>query len=577
VALASDTAPASPAAPDEDAPHRWARHAPAAALTLILLVAAGLRLWGIRHGLPYAYNLDERAHFVPHAVAMTRGDLDPGYFINPPAFTYLLAVWFRVLHPGGDVQRLFGDDPGSLFLAARVLTAALGVATVAATFAAGRAWFDRRVGLVAAAVLAVAFLPVFYSRLGLNDGPAMLPCALGLWAAAAVFKGGGRRAFAAGGACVGLAAATKYSDGVIVVALVAAALAAPGVPKRRALAGLALAAGVAIAAVIVTNPYAFADWGTFTNDLDRQRKFASGKALLGQVERNGWIYYARSLSWALGVAPALFAVAGGAVLVLKRRREAWVFGALVILFWLYMGSQHRFYARWILPVYPALAVLAGYAAMQVRVRRLPAALTVGLATAVLLVPALIPTLRNARVQTREDSLSQTRDWLVAHVPRDTKVVFEPIAPSEWYGVTPGGGPDADPARQWTRYNRSKADIATLGRTFRGARFPANFQNYERTLEPAMVDIYERDRFCWVVTGSTQYGRMQVDPARVPEAAAYYRRLERDGDVAFRASPLRPGAKLPRYQVDRSFNYVDSAYERPGPEMIVYHLHGGGCA
>ena len=68
------------------------RYAHAAALALILLVAAGLRLWSIDHGLPYAYNLDERAHFVPHAVAMTGGDLNPGYFINPPLLTYLLAA-----------------------------------------------------------------------------------------------------------------------------------------------------------------------------------------------------------------------------------------------------------------------------------------------------------------------------------------------------------------------------------------------------------------------------------------------------------------------------------------------------
>ena len=51
---------------------------------------------------------------------------------------------------------------------------------------------------------------------------------------------------------------------------------------------------IAIAAVIVTNPYLFADWGTFINDLDRQRKFAGGPALLGQPERNGWWYYLTS-------------------------------------------------------------------------------------------------------------------------------------------------------------------------------------------------------------------------------------------------------------------------------------------
>ena len=55
--------------------------APAAILALILLVAFGLRVWSLGHGLPYSYNLDERAHFVPHAVSMTTGDLNPGYFV----------------------------------------------------------------------------------------------------------------------------------------------------------------------------------------------------------------------------------------------------------------------------------------------------------------------------------------------------------------------------------------------------------------------------------------------------------------------------------------------------------------
>ncbi len=123
------------------------RYAHAAALALILLAAAGLRLWGIRNGLPYAYNLDERAHFVPHAVAMTGGDLNPGYFINPPAFTYLLAAWLGVLHLGGDVQQLFADDPTRVFLDARVLTLLLSVGAVAATYAAGRAFFGRGAGL----------------------------------------------------------------------------------------------------------------------------------------------------------------------------------------------------------------------------------------------------------------------------------------------------------------------------------------------------------------------------------------------------------------------------------------------
>ncbi len=128
---------------------------------------------------------------------MTGGDLNPGYFINPPFLTYILAAWLSIIHLGG-VQKWFADDAGAVFLAGRWISVFFGVGTVAATYQAGKVWFDRRAGLVAAAIMAVAFLPVFYSRLALNDGPGILPCALALWASAVVLRTGSH-ARAAGG------------------------------------------------------------------------------------------------------------------------------------------------------------------------------------------------------------------------------------------------------------------------------------------------------------------------------------------------------------------------------------------
>ena len=437
--------------------------APAAILALILLVAFGLRVWSLGHGLPYSYNLDERAHFVPHAVSMTTGDLNPGYFINPPFLTYILAAWLSVIHLGG-VEQWFADDAGAVFLAGRWISVFFGVGTVAATYFAGRAWFDKRVGLIAAAIIAVAFLPVFYSRLALNDGPGMLPCALALWASAVVLRTGSTKALLAGGAAVGLAASFKYSDGAVVIALVAAALLSP-LSFKDAVKGLVFAGLIAVAAVIVTNPYLFADWGTFINDLDRQRKFAGGPPLLGQPERNGWWYYLTSSTWALGWFPGVLAVCGGIVLLVQRRyKEAVVLGGLVFLYWLYMGSQSRFYARWMLPLYPTLAVLAGYALAQVKHR-----VALAVAAAGFLLATAVPTVRNAIVMGREDTRSETRDWLVANVPQGTKVSFEPIAPTEWYGSTPGGGAKAHPVQQWTRFNRTAAIIDEVAaRAQRGA-------------------------------------------------------------------------------------------------------------
>ena len=53
-------------------------------LALVLCVALGLRLWGIKEGLPYVYNIDEAGHFVPKAVTMFSDGLNPRYFVNPP-------------------------------------------------------------------------------------------------------------------------------------------------------------------------------------------------------------------------------------------------------------------------------------------------------------------------------------------------------------------------------------------------------------------------------------------------------------------------------------------------------------
>ena len=68
-----------------------------------LAVLAGglaLRLWGIRTGLPYVYHADEADHFVPRAVRMFAHGLNPHYFANPPAFTYVLHFLFAVAYGG---------------------------------------------------------------------------------------------------------------------------------------------------------------------------------------------------------------------------------------------------------------------------------------------------------------------------------------------------------------------------------------------------------------------------------------------------------------------------------------------
>src|SRR5947207_8959248 len=124
------------------------------ALGTLLVVTFLLRIWGIKQGLPYSYNVDEATHFVPRAIGFFGHDLNPHYFLNPPAYSYLLHLVFELWFGSADaVTRTYTTDPTALFVLARVLAATLGTVAVWLTYLAGERFFNRAAGLLAAAIL----------------------------------------------------------------------------------------------------------------------------------------------------------------------------------------------------------------------------------------------------------------------------------------------------------------------------------------------------------------------------------------------------------------------------------------
>ena len=97
-------------------------------LALILVAGLGLRVWNIDYGLPFVYSIDEGSHFTSRAVEMFWQDLDPGYYQNPSAYTYLIYALFRVMYgplgllfdlPFRNVTDQFDKNPTEMWIAAR--------------------------------------------------------------------------------------------------------------------------------------------------------------------------------------------------------------------------------------------------------------------------------------------------------------------------------------------------------------------------------------------------------------------------------------------------------------------------
>ena len=71
-----------------------------------------------------------------------------------------------------------------------MVVALIGTAVVGFVYWAAARCYEPRVGLVAAAIMASAFLPVFYSHFALNDVVTLAPVALALVAVLGIWERG---------------------------------------------------------------------------------------------------------------------------------------------------------------------------------------------------------------------------------------------------------------------------------------------------------------------------------------------------------------------------------------------------
>jgi 4-amino-4-deoxy-L-arabinose transferase-like glycosyltransferase len=574
------------ARPEVDLSRRWAW----SGLAVVLSGGLALRLWGVAQGLPYAYNADEADHFVPKAIAMFGHNLNPHYFANPPAFTYVLHLVFAVWFGGGTGARhAFALHPDEVYTLARVVAALLGTAALWLLYVTGARLFNRGVGLLAAAIEAVAFLPVFYAHLALNDAPTLAPVTLSLLGSAGVLRKGRLRDYLLAGIGLGLACASKYTAGIVLLPLLAAAATRylsvpPGARAylvgRRAMIGLLLAGAGALLAFLIANPYAVLDFKSFHAELVRQSTLsAEAQGKLGAPKEGGFLYYLWSLTWGLGWVPALAALGGAVAVWRKQQRLGWLLVPAPLLYLAFMGLQGRYFGRWLLPIFPILCLLAAFFALRLAQAAASRELRIGFAALLvvaLLAQGLVYSIHAGLVLSRADTRNLTRAWLVANVPQGAPIVAEPVSPDEWAREVKRGTSTAHNPYRWPKYPSLLSRISAGGALEPGGEHLVGIEDYERTLSPALIGYYERNGYCWVVSGSTQSGRAFADPRAVPGAVAYYAALAKQGEVVYRASPYTHGRDRVGFDFDWSFDFYPLAYTRPGPEMTVYRLHGGRC-
>lgn len=415
-------------------------------LAAILVVAAALRLWGLAHGLPFTMGRPDEREALEHTIAFPTGNLDPGWLVYPNPFFWLLWGWIslvltvgRLLDPTlPDYATLLRERMPDAILIGRVLSALVGTGTVAVVWSVARRTSGPHAAVVAAALTAVCFLHVRDSHtlkadVFLTAAVPLVLARISYWVDHPTAKN-----TIAAGTAVGLATSVKYPGILLLVSVwQGERIAYPVSGWRRMVPGRSgLAAGLmAMLTFLLLNPFLLRDLTRFEDTAT----FVFAAAYGGQrgtstSGTDGWLetirrwvtgrafgyHYAVSLRYGFGLAMtglAPFVIFAG----LRRNRPVFLrlAAGFCIAYTVVIGLSQVTQSRYLTPILPLLAVLAGDAVVRLAGRAgHPQARTLIalLATVALGAEPLASSIAHDRIAARTDTRVLAQRWMAEHLP-----------------------------------------------------------------------------------------------------------------------------------------------------------------
>lgn len=340
---------------------------PALAVALALALLLAWRCWQVLHS-GAGLHVDEAQYWY-----WSSRPLEWGYFSKPPLLVGLI--------------RLSTDCFGDGLLGVKALAMVAWLLASAVLWRLGAAMGNERAGLVAAALLAATPASGLLGLSATTDSVLMLFWSLvmwGAWRAAHAEGAAAWRWWALTGVALGLALLSKYTAGALSLSALWLLWRCPPARRGRLLAGLALAAGIA---VLLLLPHLFWNmhngWPTLHHTLDIT---VQGGAASAAERAAGWGHKLGSaLEFGLGQL-LLLGPAGLAVLALAWKRRhlpaapagqtralwsalgyAWAFAWPLLLLGLLQALRAKAQVNWALPALLGVCLAAGWLAVRRRI------------------------------------------------------------------------------------------------------------------------------------------------------------------------------------------------------------------
>jgi Dolichyl-phosphate-mannose-protein mannosyltransferase len=563
-------------------------------LLLVCALGAVLRLIGLQYGLPHVYNPDEVA-IMARALTFAKGTLNPGNFLYPTFFFYVLFAWVGVYLAGAwaagrarslaELQQLYFTDSTGIYTAGRLLGATAGTITIAAVYALARRVTAPRAAAAAALFVAVAPLHVRDSHYVKHDVPATLAIVLAYVAMLRAWDDRPARhrarPLALAAAACGVAFSTHYYCVFLAIPLLAVAWVAdrdrrPASVLRR----FAMVTAVSVGVFLLLSPFIVFEPATVWRDVTANREIVVDRAVRSGAFAPLAQYAEMLLLDTVGIPVVLLAAVGTVVMVRAQRAHALFLLSFPVPFLLFISNTFPA-SRYLNPIVPFVSVFAGYG-LAVLVGRISSRPAVFWGFAVLAAaPALYDSLRTDFFIRHADTRTVAADVVLRTVPRGAAIALQPYSvPLEPTRESleralqrnlQGAPPSAKFRIQLSRspWPDRAYDVVYLGR---GLDVEKTYVDYEELGGAHGLTALRRLGVTYVVV--KRYN--SPDPETQPFLAS----LAREGRRLAMISPYRADISGEQAAAIEPFLHntdarVHPALERPGPALEIWQIDASG--
>lgn len=336
----------------------------------ILTLGYFLRFQGIDFGLPFIYDEDESRRVNQAIEILVNRDPNPHWFGHPASTViYLLTANYLGMFVVGkflgifnnflDFQNLYFNQPSLFYWIGRSWIAAFGTGTILVTYYLGEKLENKRVGLVAAFLIAITPMHIKYSKIIRSDVLLTFFILLAFYYCLNILIFNRQKDYLLTGGFLGLAIVTKYPAIIFVPTIILAHFMSHK-SLRKEIKKIGISAGSCLLAGFLAAPFLFIDINTAIRDI-------TNEARTGNVGGNGegllinlvW-YWQEALTNSLTSFGMFLLLIGIITTLVTREKKLLLLISFPLLFYLFISSLSLRWDRWIIPLLPFACLLIAW-------------------------------------------------------------------------------------------------------------------------------------------------------------------------------------------------------------------------